>query len=188
MISNSNNLIWLDLEMTGLDPDIHKILEIAVVITDSNLNIINIGPELVIYQPDEILDSMDEWNTKQHNKSGLIARVKADGISITAAEKIVLDYLKQYVPAGVSPMCGNSIYQDRRFLCQYMQTLEKYFHYRHLDVSTLKILVQHWSPKLAEKINKHNNHRAKDDILESIEELRFYRQHFIQATIIIPSK
>ena len=122
MISNSNNLIWLDLEMTGLDPDIHKILEIAVVITDSNLNIINIGPELVIYQPDKILDSMDEWNTKQHHKSGLIARVKADGISITAAEKIMLDYLKQYVPAGVSPMCGNSIYQDRRFLCQYMQT------------------------------------------------------------------
>ena len=152
MLSN-NNLIWLDLEMTGLDPNVNKILEIAVVITDSNLNIIDIGPELVIYQPDAILASMDKWNTEQHNKSGLIARVKAHGISITVAEKIMLDYLQQYVPAGVSPMCGNSIYQDRRFLYQYMQTLEKYFHYRHLDVSTLKILVQHWSPKLAEKIN-----------------------------------
>ncbi len=177
MLQNKNNLIWIDLEMTGLDPDHDRIIEIATVITDSALNILAEGPIIAIHQSDEVLAGMDEWNTKQHGKSGLTNRVKASQHTEAEAEQETLDFLKKYVPENSSPICGNSICQDRRFLYRYMKELESYFHYRNLDVSTIKVLTQHWSPDIVKMIKKSSSHLAMDDIKDSINELIHYRKH-----------
>ena len=177
MLQNKNNLIWIDLEMTGLDPDHDRIIEIATVITDSALNILAEGPVIAIHQSDEVLAGMDEWNTKQHGKSGLTNRVKASQHTEAEAEQETLDFLKKYVPENSSPICGNSICQDRRFLYRYMKELESYFHYRNLDVSTIKVLTQHWSPDIVKMIKKSSSHLAMDDIKDSINELIHYRKH-----------
>ncbi len=175
MSQDSNNLIWIDLEMTGLDPTSDTIIEIATLITDVKLDIVAEGPVLAIHQPDHVLDAMDDWNKRHHGCSGLIAKVQASTTSMTEAETQTLAFLRQYVPPNASPMCGNSICQDRRFLSRFMPDLEKYFHYRHLDVSTLKELKRRWYPQVLE-FEKQNKHLALADIYESIEELRYYRQ------------
>jgi oligoribonuclease len=179
MSQNSNHLIWIDMEMTGLDPDINTIIEIATLVTDVNLNIIEEGPILAIHQSDEILAAMDEWNTRQHGQSGLTQRVQQSKINLVTAERLTLAFLKQHVPPNTSPMCGNTVSQDRRFLYNYMPQLEKYFHYRHIDVSTLKELAKRWMPNLPE-IEKESKHLAINDIYESIAELKYYRQHFLR--------
>jgi oligoribonuclease len=177
---NEFNLVWLDMEMTGLDPDNDRIIEVAVVVTDPELNIIAEGPVFAIHQSDETLDKMDNWNKGTHGRSGLIDRVKASTVSEAQAELELIAFLKQYVPAGKSPMCGNSICQDRRFMARGMPKLEAFFHYRNLDVSTLKELCRRWKPELASGFKKHQKHTALADIVESIEELRYYREHFIK--------
>jgi oligoribonuclease len=177
---NEFNLVWVDMEMTGLDPDKDRIIEIAVVVTDSNLNILGEGPVFAIHQPDEILNGMDSWNTGTHGRSGLTDRVKASTVSEADAEAVLIEFLKQYVPAGKSPMCGNSICQDRRFMVRGMPKLEAFFHYRNLDVSTLKELCRRWKPELVSGFKKHQKHTALADIIESIEELRYYREYFIK--------
>lgn len=179
-MKNNHNLIWIDLEMTGLKPETDRILEIATVVTDLNLNILGQGPVLAIRQDESLLQGMDAWNTKQHNESGLITRVRASNVSEAEAEKQTLDFLRQFVDKGKSPMCGNSICQDRRFLYNYMPELQAFFHYRNLDVSTLKELAQRWQPKLLSGIVKESKHLALDDIKDSINELRYYREHFIK--------
>lgn len=184
MATNANNLIWIDLEMTGLDPEKERIIEIATVVTDSDLNIIAEGPVFALHQSDELLQSMDSWNTKQHNRSGLVARVKASEITEKEAEAQTLAFLRQYVPAGKSPMCGNTVYQDRRFLSRYMPELEKYFHYRLLDVSTLKELALRWAPRIYNGLQKESKHLAMDDIRESIEELKYYRGHLLNPEVL----
>jgi len=180
MAINQENLIWIDLEMTGLDSFNDVIIEIATIVTDKHLNILGEGPVIAIHQPDEALAKMDDWNQKQHGGSGLVARVKASQWSARTAELATLEFLREYVPAGASPMCGNTICQDRRFLARHMPELEKFFHYRHLDVSTLKELANRWKPGLAEGFKKESRHLAMDDIRDSIEELKFYREHFIR--------
>ncbi len=179
---NAANLIWIDLEMTGLDTFNDYIIEIATIVTDSQLNVIEEGPIVAIKQSDNILSEMDEWNTKQHNKSGLVKRVKESICDEAYAEKQTLEFLKKHVPMGKSPMCGNSICQDRRFLARCMPDLEEYFHYRNLDVSTLKELAMRWAPELLGSLSlvKESTHLAIDDIRDSIEELKHYRQHFIR--------
>lgn len=177
---NEFNLIWVDMEMTGLDPDNDRIIEVAVVVTDSNLNVLAEGPVFAIHQPDEVLDRMDAWNKGTHGRSGLIDRVKASTVTEADAEKALIDFLKHFVPTGKSPMCGNSICQDRRFMARSMPKLENFFHYRNLDVSTLKELCKRWKPSIANGFKKHQKHTALADIIESIEELRYYREHFIQ--------
>jgi oligoribonuclease len=177
---NEFNLIWVDMEMTGLDPDSDRIIEVAVVVTDSELNVLAEGPVFAIHQPDEVLDRMDAWNKGTHGRSGLIDRVKASTVTEADAEKALIDFLKNFVPAGKSPMCGNSICQDRRFMVRGMPKLEAFFHYRNLDVSTLKELCKRWKPSIASGFKKHQKHTALADITESIEELRYYREHFIQ--------
>jgi oligoribonuclease len=177
---NENNLVWLDLEMTGLEPDKDRILEIATIVTDSELNILAEGPVMAIHQSDDVLKNMNSWCVEQHGKSGLTQRVKESLIAEKEAENKTLDFLKKYVPEKASPLCGNSIYQDRRFLYRYMPALENFFHYRLLDVSTLKILVQHWAPNLKEGAKKESTHLAIQDIRDSIEELRYYRKHFLK--------
>ncbi len=179
MTYSTENLVWLDLEMTGLNPDRDRILEIATIITDSTLNIIAEGPVFAIHQPNEILDGMDQWNTNHHGNSGLVSRVQQSQVNEKQAERETIAFLEKYVPAGASPLCGNSICQDRRFMFRHMPALEKFFHYRHLDVSTLKILVQRWAPQLLTQFTKNSTHLALQDIRDSIAELRFYRQHFI---------
>lgn len=171
----TDNLIWIDLEMTGLDTQKDAIIEIATVITDSQLNLVAEGPVLALHQPETLLAQMDDWNTKQHNSSGLVERVRHSTLNEAAAEQITLDFLRQHVPEGRSPMCGNSVCQDRRFLARCMPALERYFHYRNLDVSTLKELVKRWYPHL--KFNKSSSHLALSDIHDSIAELRFYRNN-----------
>lgn len=177
---NEMNLIWVDMEMTGLDPDTDRIIEVAVVVTDAELNVLGEGPVLAIHQPDEVLDAMDSWNKGTHGRSGLIDRVKASTVTEADAELQLIDFLKLYVPSGKSPMCGNSICQDRRFMVRGMPALEAFFHYRNLDVSTLKELCRRWKPQVASGFKKHQKHTALADILESIEELRYYREHFIK--------
>ena len=177
---NEFNLVWLDMEMTGLDPDNDRIIEVAVVVTDPDLNIIAEGPVFAIHQSDETLDKMDNWNKGTHGKSGLIDRVKASTVTEAQAEVELIEFLKQYVPKNKSPMCGNSICQDRRFMARGMPKLEAFFHYRNLDVSTLKELCRRWKPELASGFKKHQKHTALADIVESIEELRYYREHFIK--------
>ena len=180
MAVSDHNLIWVDMEMTGLVPEAHRVIEIAPIVTDSNLAVLAEGPVLAIYQPFEVLDAMDEWNTQTHTGSGLIDRVRASTVSESAAAELTLDFLLQWVPAGESPMCGNSICQDRRFMARHMPELESFFHYRNLDVSTLKILMRRWRPDLP-KAPKQGAHRALEDIRESIEELRHYRAHFLRV-------
>jgi oligoribonuclease len=177
--SNEQNLIWIDLEMTGLYPDSDRIIEIAVVVTDANLNVKVEGPVFAIHQSDETLDKMDNWNKGTHGKSGLIDRVKASTVTEDEAVAQTIAFLKQYVPAGKSPMCGNSICQDRRFLANYMPKLEAFFHYRNLDVSTLKELAKRWKPGIAAGFKKAQAHTALADIHESIDELAYYREHFL---------
>jgi oligoribonuclease len=178
---NEFNLVWVDMEMTGLNPDTDRIIEVAVVVTDANLHILAEGPVFAIHQSDEILDGMDSWNKGTHGRSGLIDRVKASTITEVEAETALIDFLKHFVPAGKSPMCGNSICQDRRFMARGMARLESFFHYRNLDVSTIKELCRRWKPELVSGFKKHQKHTALADIIESIEELRYYREHFIKA-------
>ena len=176
MAGDPNNLIWIDMEMTGLQPDSDRIIEIAMLVTDAQLSLLAEGPVLVLHQPDEVLEAMDSWNKNTHKKSGLIGRVRASRLSEADAERAALDFLSQHVPANNSPMCGNSICQDRRFLARWLPRLEAHFHYRNLDVSTLKELVRRWKPELAKGFAKEGRHEAMADILESIEELKFYRK------------
>jgi oligoribonuclease len=177
---NEFNLIWVDMEMTGLNPDSDRIIEVAVVITDPQLNILAEGPVFAIHQPDEIMDGMDAWNKGTHGRSGLIEKVKNSTVTESEAELALIEFLKKYVPNGKSPMCGNTICQDRRFMARSMPKLEAFFHYRNLDVSTLKELCRRWKPELASGFKKHQKHTALADIIESIEELRYYREHFIK--------
>ena len=181
MAQDQNNLVWLDMEMTGLTPDTDRIIEIAVVITNSNLDTVAEGPVLVVHQPDEVLNGMDNWNKSTHAKSGLVDKVKASPLDERAVELRMLDFLKLYVPKGVSPMCGNSICQDRRFMAKWMPDLEAWFHYRNLDVSTLKELCKRWKPELAKGMVKHGKHEALADVYESLEELKYYREHFLKV-------
>ncbi len=181
MSDRKNNLIWIDLEMTGLDTFNDQIIEIATIVTDSQLEIVAEGPMLAIHQPDAVLDAMDEWNTRQHGKSGLTQRVKDSGLSVRDAERLTLEFLEQHVDKGVSPMCGNSICQDRRFMARLMPELEEYFHYRNLDVSTIKELGRRWAPELVKGFNKESSHLAMDDIRDSINELRYYREHLFRS-------
>jgi len=174
------NLIWIDLEMTGLDPGRDRILEVATIVTDNALEVLAEGPTLVLHQRDDVLRAMDEWNTEHHSRSGLVDRVRASRLDEAAAEAATLAFLRAHVPDGASPMCGNSICQDRRFLARWMPRLEAYFHYRNLDVSTLKELCRRWSPLVAEGVSKSAAHRALDDIRESIDELAYYRDHFLR--------
>ena len=180
MANPNDNLIWLDMEMSGLLPDTDRILELAVVVTDADLNVIAESPVLVVHQSDAVLDGMDAWNKGTHGRSGLIEKVKTSTMDEDAAAEIMLAFLKQHVPAGKSPMCGNSICQDRRFMARYMPDLEKYFHYRNLDVSTFKELARRWKPVVYSGFKKASRHEALADIYESIDELKYYREHFIK--------
>ncbi len=177
MPADGNNLIWVDLEMTGLQPDSDRIIEMAFVVTDSQLGAVAESPVWVIHQPGEVMDAMDSWNKGTHGKSGLIDKVKASTLTEAQAERAALEFLAQHVPAGASPMCGNSICQDRRFLARWMPQLEAHFHYRNLDVSTLKELVRRWKPEAAKGLAKEGKHQALADIYESIEELKHYRKN-----------
>ncbi len=180
-MQNPQNLIWIDLEMTGLDPDNDVIIEMATIVTDSQLNVLAEGPIIAVHQSDEVLARMDEWNTRQHGGSGLTQRVRESLISTAEAEQLTLAFLEQWVPKGKSPICGNSICQDRRFLYRQMPALEAYFHYRNLDVSTLKELAARWAPQIMGGFKKSGTHLALDDIRDSIAELRYYREHFIKV-------
>lgn len=180
MAQDCQHLIWIDLEMTGLNPDSDLIIEIATVVTDKDLNILAQGPVLAIHQSDAALAAMDDWNQQHHGQSGLIDRVKASSVDEAEAERLTISFLKQWVTENTSPICGNSIGQDRRFLYRYMPNLEAYFHYRNIDVSTLKELAARWAPEVKNGFNKESTHQALDDILESIDELRYYREHFIR--------
>ena len=171
-----DHLIWIDLEMTGLDPQSDSILEIACLITDSELNVLAEGPELAIRHPVERLQAMDDWNRNQHGKSGLWQRVVDSTVSLEEAERLTLAFVRAWVPEGKSPMCGNSVCQDRRFMARLMPTLERHFHYRHVDVSTIKILARRWAPQIAAGLTKNSAHTALSDIRESVAELRYYRQ------------
>ena len=180
MAQDNDNLIWLDMEMSGLSSDTDRILELAVVITDANLNVLGESPVLVVHQSDAVLDGMDAWNKATHARSGLIDKVKASTLDEAAATLQMIEFLKQFVATGKSPMCGNSICQDRRFMARYMPDLEAYFHYRNLDVSVFKELARRWKPKVYSGFKKASKHEALADIYESIDELKYYREHFIK--------
>jgi oligoribonuclease len=177
---SDNNLIWIDMEMSGLNVEEDKILEVAVIVTDPDLKVIAEGPVLVVHQEDNILDKMDAWNTSTHNKTGLVDKVKQSKLNESMVENQVIDFLKKYVNKNTSPMCGNSICQDRRFMAKHMPNLENFFHYRNLDVSVFKELAKRWKPELIEGFKKAGKHEALADIVESIEELKYYREHFIK--------
>ena len=177
---NEMNLVWIDMEMTGLDPDNDRVIEIAAIVTDAELNILAEGPVFAIHQSDAVLDKMDAWNKGTHGRSGLIDKVKASTVTEADATAQMISFLRQHVPAGKSPMCGNSICQDRRFMARHMPVLEQYFHYRNVDVSTIKELCRRWKPELISGFKKHQMHTALADIRESVEELRYYREHFIK--------
>jgi len=179
MAQDKNNLIWIDMEMTGLNPDTDCIIEVALVVTDSQLNTVAEAPVLVVSQSESVLDNMDNWNKSTHAKSGLIEKVKASNWTEKDVEAQMLTFLQQFVPSGVSPMCGNSICQDRRFMARAMPQLEAYFHYRNLDVSTIKELVKRWKPEIKTGLTKQGKHEALADIYDSINELKYYREHFI---------
>ena len=181
MAVNENNLIWLDLEMTGLDPFTDRILEIATLVTDSNLELVAEGPMLAVHQPPEVLAGLDDWNRQHHSASGLLDRVRASSVDEAEAESQTLGFLARHVPAGSSPLCGNSICQDRRFLARWMPRLEAYCHYRNLDVSSLKILAQRWAPQVASSFKKSGRHLALEDIRESIAELQHYRMRLLRV-------
>jgi Oligoribonuclease (3''->5'' exoribonuclease) len=180
MAQDKNHLVWVDMEMTGLDPERDHIIEVALVVTDSALEVLAEGPVLAIHQPDLILDGMDEWNRNTHGRSGLIERIRATTLTETGAEDQLLAFMEAWVPAGESPMCGNSICQDRRFMARHMPRLERYFHYRNLDVSTLKELCKRWKPAVHSAFKKSGKHQALADIMESIDELRHYRDQFLR--------
>jgi len=180
MAQDPGNLVWIDMEMSGLDPERERILEVAMVVTDKELNLIEAAPVLVLHQPDSLLDGMDAWNKGTHGKSGLIDKVRASRLTEAEAEEQLIEFMRRHVAKRASPMCGNSICQDRRFLVRYMPRLEEWFHYRNLDVSTLKELAMRWRPGLKEGFQKANAHTAMADILESIGELKYYREHFIR--------
>jgi oligoribonuclease len=180
MTADANNLIWVDMEMSGLDPRLEKVLEVAIVITDTELRTVAEGPVIVVHQPAAVLDAMDAWNKSTHAKSGLIERVKASTTTEAQADAKLVDFLKQHVPSGVSPLCGNSVHQDRRFMVNYLPAFEAWFHYRNLDVSTLKELMRRWRPELAAGMTKHGRHEALADVYESIDELKYYREHFLK--------
>ncbi len=181
MAQDPNNLIWIDMEMSGLNPDTDRILEMAIIVTNSQLDIIAEAPVLVVHQPQAVLDAMDDWNKSAHGKSGLVDRVKASTLEEAVAEAQMLAFLAQHVPERISPMCGNSVHQDRRFLARYMPKLEAFFLYRNLDVSTLKELAKRWKPEIMAGLTKHGKHEALADIHESIDELRYYREHLLKA-------
>lgn len=180
MAASDRNLIWIDLEMTGLDPDTDHIIEIATIVTDAELNTLEEGPVLAIHQSAAVLDALDDWNREHHGASGLLDRVRASTLTAADAEAQTLDFLRRYVPEGASPICGNSICQDRRFLVREMPELERYFHYRNLDVSTLKELARRWAPEVYAGVVKQGRHLALDDIRDSIAELRHYREQFLR--------
>lgn len=179
-MQNAQNLVWLDMEMTGLDPEKDRIIEVAMIVTDSQLNILAQSEVYVIHQPDDIIDHMDKWNTTTHTRTGLISKVKASTWTEAKVEQKLLDFMAQWVPENSTPMCGNSIHQDRRFMVRYMPKLEAYFHYRNLDVSTLKELAKRWNPAILKGLVKKGAHQALEDITESIEEMRYYREHFLK--------
>ena len=181
MAQDQNNLIWIDMEMTGLVPESDRIIEVAIVVTDANLLTMAEAPVLVVHQPDAVLDGMDAWNKSTHRKSGLIDKVKASTLTGAEVENRMIAFLQEHVPASTSPMCGNSICQDRRFMARGMPTLEAYFHYRNLDVSTLKELAKRWKPEIMAGMKKHGKHEALADIYESIEELKYYRLHLLNC-------
>ena len=181
MAQDQNNLVWLDMEMTGLNPDTDRIIEVAIVVTDSQLNAVAVAPVLVVHQPDAVLEAMDDWNKGTHSRTGLIDKVKASRLTAEEVENELLAFLVQHVPKQTSPMCGNSICQDRRFLARHMPKLEAYFHYRNLDVSTLKELAKRWKPEIAKGLVKQGKHEALADIYESVEELRYYRETLFKA-------
>jgi oligoribonuclease len=181
MAQDKNHLVWLDMEMTGLDPDRDHIIEIAMIVTDADLNVVSESPVVAVHQSDAVLDAMDDWNKNTHGKSGLIERVRASTVDEAAAQALYLDWMAQYVPARTTPMCGNTIGQDRRFMARWMPLLEEYFHYRSIDVSTLKELARRWNPPVLEGFKKSEAHTALQDIRESIGELRHYREHFLRV-------
>ncbi len=181
-MKNNHNLIWIDLEMTGLEPEQDRIIEMATIVTDPYLNVLAEGPVIAVSQPKALIDTMDAWNTRQHNQSGLVKRVLESEVEEAEAEQLTINFLKQYLDKGKSPMCGNSICQDRRFLYKYMPELASFFHYRNLDVSTLKELAVRWKPELLQGLVKESKHLALDDIKDSINELVYYRQHFINLS------
>ena len=182
MPQDQNNLVWIDMEMTGLNPDTDRIIEVALVVTNSSLEMVAEAPVLVVHQSDEALAAMDDWNKNTHGRSGLIDKVRSSSLTEQQVEEQMVEFLVRHVGSRLSPMCGNSICQDRRFLARWMPKLEAYFHYRNLDVSTLKELVKRWRPELAKGLTKHGKHEALADIYESIEELKYYREHFLRAT------
>ena len=180
MAQDPTRLIWIDMEMSGLNPDTDKVLEVAIVITDADLNIVAEAPVLVVHQSDAVLEAMDDWNRSTHGKSGLVDRVKASTLSERDVDERMVAFLADYVPPKVSPLCGNSVHQDRRFMVKHLPKLEDYFLYRNLDVSTLKELAKRWKPAIMTGLTKHGKHEALADIHESIEELRYYREHFLK--------
>jgi oligoribonuclease len=181
MAQDPTHLIWIDMEMSGLDPEADRVLELAIIITDAQLNTVAEAPVLVVHQSDTVLERMDDWNKSTHAKSGLIDRVKASALNEAQVEEQMLAFVSEYVPPRLSPMCGNSVHQDRRFLARYMPRLENHFLYRNLDVSTLKELAKRWKPEIMSGLTKHGKHEALADIQESIEELKYYRQHLLKV-------
>jgi oligoribonuclease len=181
MAKHRLNLVWMDLEMTGLDPEWDRIIEIATVVTDQNLRTIEQGPVIAINQPAKLLDGMDEWNTRTHNRTGLVPRIKQSNYTEASAENETLEFLKKHVYANIAPLCGNSICQDRRFLYRYMPKISNFLHYRNVDVTSIKELAQRWNPNIVAGFEKKGSHKALDDIIESINELKYYRQHFMKV-------